>query len=192
VDGSKNVAGGEPMSVNDLERLFTQHSFITRRELDHFDLVAESERLFVTVKRYDDLGQALDHLSSLQGIMVEKFFRRMQPEKLWDSYLIILTPGLADVGPEMAKAVDEILRDLAYCRKLILDETADQEHTARKLSSLLEPNLKPKGTNVDPLEALKEELRHQGISKHVLELLEETDGDLILQCAVRQVAEGAS
>lgn len=167
------------MRLSVLKAVLEDRGFVTREEHPPFDLLAESERIFLAIKRFQAVADMLDGWDSLQAQLASDFYTAggLQSEKLWDSYLVLICPGLADMDREVARRTDVITGDLAYCRKLLLDAASveTRELLAHRLSPLFTFEPRADADDFDPLTALRDRLRQSGVTNDLLALLDETD-----------------
>lgn len=175
------------MSLEIIIKIFDHEGFVTQLGPSPFDLVAESERVFVAVKQFDQMDEMLDQWDTVQAQLASEFYGRdrLQEEKLWDTYLILVCPDLVNLEPQAATRVDDIHGNLAYCRKLLLDSAflVDAERVRQKLSSLLSLRAFGQQQGFDPLVALRQKLISQGVPESMLVLVDETDLEQLIQRA---------
>lgn len=168
------------MNLENVRRAFEHRGFVTGTAQAPFDLLAESERVFVAVKHFADIADMIDQWDSVQARLAVEYYgpNRIQDEKLWDTYLVLVCPGLADMEPGTAMQVDGILSNLAYCRKLLLDAAVltNEARVRQKLSPLFSVTAIGPRQGFEPLDALRQKLRTQkDITESLLALLDETD-----------------
>lgn len=175
------------MSLENVRRAFEHQGFVTGTTQAPFDLLAESERVFVAVKQFAEIEQMVDQWDSVQARLAVEFYGpgRIQDEKLWDTYLVLVCPGLADMEPGTATKVDGIPSNMAYCRKLLLDTAVltDETRVRQKLSPLFSIRALGPRQGFNPLDALRQKLQTQGVAESVLALLDETDQGRLVERA---------
>jgi hypothetical protein len=123
-------------SLQLISSVLSENGFSVKAGEKPFDLVAESQLTFVAVKSFLEIAEVAAHWRPLQTCLSETYYGHLDPAKLWDTYLVLV---VHETGERHAQALHEILRNTAYCRKLVLylDPTDDRDSVAWGLLPLI-------------------------------------------------------